>query len=162
DRRGRLRGLNRYERSRRETPVDALFALSQRVAYSLLRIAMGIVLLWIGVVHVIDPSPVVALLGVSLPFLAFSGFVYLLRAFEIVLAVALCAGIAVRYVSLALMGLFLSTLLIFVITPQVDYGDRGFPVLLLMGQFLLKDVALLAASVSLVAMATERATARQP
>jgi hypothetical protein len=82
--------------------VDALFALSPKVAYPLLRIAMGIVLLWIGVVHLIDPSPVVALLGMSLPFLAFSGFVYLLGAYEIVLAVALFAGIGVRYVGLAL------------------------------------------------------------
>jgi hypothetical protein len=123
---------------------------------------VGIVLLWIRVVHLINPSPVVALLGASLPFLAFSGFVHLLGAFEILLAVALFVDIAVRYVGLGLMGLFLSTLLIFVITPQIVYGDRGFPLLLLMGQFLLKDVALLAASVTLVAMATERATAHQP
>lgn len=113
--------------------MDALFALSPTLAYPLLRIARGIGLLWIGVVHVIDPSPVVAWLGASLPLLAFSGFVYLPGAVEIALAVALFAGIGLRYVGLALMGLFLGTLLIFVITPRVDYGARGFPVLLLMG-----------------------------
>ena len=142
--------------------MDALFALSQKVAYPLLRIAMGIVLLWIGALKFVDPSPVVGLLAASLPFLAFSGFVYFLGVVEVVLAVALFAGIHVRYVGLALMGLFAGTLLILVITPKVVYGDLGFPLLSIVGEFLLKDLALFAASVSLVAMASAPETIRQP
>jgi uncharacterized membrane protein YkgB len=41
-----------------------------------LRISLGIILLWIGALKFVDPSPVVELLGASLPFLASAGFVY--------------------------------------------------------------------------------------
>jgi hypothetical protein len=40
----------------------------------------------------VDPSPVVALLQASLPFLASSAFVYLLGAVEIAVAVLLITG----------------------------------------------------------------------
>src|SRR3954449_4858762 len=102
--------------------MDSLFALIQRIATPFLRISLAIILLWIGALKFVDPSPVVGLLAASLPFLAFSGFVYVLGVVEVVLAVALFAGIHVRYVGLALMGLFAGTLLILVITPKVVYG----------------------------------------
>jgi len=139
--------------------MDNVFALTQKVSYPLMRIAMGIVLLWIGALKFVDPSPVVGLLGASLPFLASSGIVYVLGGVEIALAVLLFAGIGVRYVGLALLGLFAGTLLILAITPKVVYGDPGFPVLSLAGEFLLKDLVLFAASVSLTAMATARQVA---
>lgn len=139
--------------------MDNVFALTQKVSYPLMRIAMGIVLLWIGALKFVDPSPVVGLLGASLPFLASSGIVYVLGGVEIALAVLLFAGIGVRYVGLALLGLFAGTLLILAITPRVVYGDAGFPVLSLAGEFLLKDLVLFAASVSLTAMATARQVA---
>lgn len=142
--------------------MDALFALTQKAAYPLLRITMGIVLLWIGALKFVDPSPVVGLLGASLPFLASSGFVYFLGVVEVILAVALFAGIGVRYVGLALMGLFAGTLLILAITPKVVYGDAGFPLLSLAGEFLLKDLVLLAASLTLSALASARETAGTP
>ncbi len=139
--------------------MDNVFALTQKVSYPLMRIAMGIVLLWIGALKFVDPSPVVGLLGASLPFLASSGIVYVLGGVEVALALLLFAGIGVRYVGLALLGLFAGTLLILAITPRVVYGDAGFPVLSLAGEFLLKDLVLFAASVSLTAMATARQVA---
>jgi len=61
----------------------ALFSFGQSVAGMLLRISVGVVLLWIGCIHLIDPQPVVTLLSMSLPFLAFDVFVYLLGALEV-------------------------------------------------------------------------------
>jgi uncharacterized membrane protein YkgB len=142
--------------------LDALFALSQKVSYPLLRISMGIVLLWIGALKFVDPSPVVGLLGASLPFLASNIVVYVLGVVEVALALLLFVGIGTRYVGLVLMGLFAGTLLIFLITPRVVYGDGGFPLLSLAGEFLLKDLALFALSVHLVATASANETARQP
>ena len=55
---------------------------------------------------------------------------------------------------------FAGTLLIFLIAPKVVYGDMGFPLLALPGEFLLKDLVLMAASVSLTAMASARETSR--
>jgi putative oxidoreductase len=141
--------------------VDSIFALTQRASYPFLRIAMGVVLLWIGLVKFLDPSPVVGLLGASLSFLAFPAFAYLLGVVEVALALALFANVGTKYVGLALIGLFAGTLLIFLIAPKVVYAESGFPLLALPGEFLLKDLVLMAGAVTLVAAASARETARQ-
>jgi uncharacterized membrane protein YkgB len=128
--------------------MDALFAASQRIAAPFLRISLGIIVLWIAALKFVDPSPVVMLLKGSLPFLAFDRFVYALGVVEVVAALALILGIGVRYVGLVLLGLFVGTLTIFVISPMVT----GFPFLTLAGQFLLKDLVLFAATVMLIAV----------
>ena len=58
-----------------------------------------------------------------------------------------------------LLGLFAGTLVIFLIAPMVTYGEAGFPLLSLAGEFLLKDLVLFSASVSLVSMASAREAA---
>src|SRR6266702_2834177 len=103
--------------------MSTIFALTEKVAYPFLRIAMGIVVFWIGALKFVDPSPVVGLIGASIPFLAFNGFVYVLGAIEIIVALLLFANFRVRYAGLVLMALFLGTLTIFVLAPKVSYGD---------------------------------------
>ncbi|GHO82640.1 DUF417 family protein [Dictyobacter formicarum] len=66
----------------------------------------------------------------------------------IVVAIPLIAGAWLRYVGLLCLVLFTGTLTIFVIAPAVT----GFPALTLYGEFLLKDVVLAAATVSIIAM----------
>ncbi len=134
--------------------VVPLFAVVHRIAPIGLRLSLGLVLLWIGALKFVDPSPVVGLLTASLPFLAANGFVYLLGGLEIGAALALFAGVAIRYVGLCVLILFAGTLTIFIIAPAVT----GFPFLTLVGQFLLKDLVLAAATVALVA--TDPATTR--
>ncbi|MDX1647372.1 MAG: DUF417 family protein [Longimicrobiales bacterium] len=41
---------------------------------------------------------------------------------------------------------------IFLVAPMVSYGEAGFPFLTVAGEFLLKDIVLLAAAVSLIAL----------
>jgi putative oxidoreductase len=135
--------------------MEALFASAQRIAIPFLRISLGVILLWIGALKFVDPSPVVQLLGASLPFLAFNGFVYLLGILEVASALALFVGIGVRYVGLFMLVLFAGTLTIFLITPSVT----GLPFLTLAGEFLLKDLVLLAATV--VVMADDYAKVRE-
>ena len=131
---------------------SVIIARAQRIAGPFLRISLAIILAWIGALKFADPSPVVSLLQASLPFLAFNAFVYLLGAVEIVTAILLVAGIALPYAGLATIGLFAGTLTIFVIAP----GVTGFPFLTLAGQFLLKDLGLLAAAVNVIAMSPVR------
>ena len=128
--------------------MDSLFTFIQRIAPAFLRISLGIILIWIGSLKFVDPSPVVDLLKASLPFLAFSGFVYLLGTLEVLSALALFAGIGVRYVGLLVLALFAGTLTIFLIAPAVT----GLPFLTLAGQFLLKDLVLAAATVMVIAV----------
>ena len=137
--------------------MNALSQLMSRIAYPLLRIAMGIILVWIGGLKFIDPSPVVGLIGASpFAFLASNGFVYMLGAGEVVVGVLLFANFQAKYVGIVTMLLFVGTLAIFATTPKVVYGDAGFPLLQLPGEFLLKDLVLLAARRSISAMARTR------
>ena len=85
--------------------MEIIFATAQRIAAPLLRVSLSIILLWIGALKFVDPSPVVMLLKASLPFLAFDAFVYTLGVLEIIAALALVLGIGVRYVGLLVLGL---------------------------------------------------------
>ena len=132
-----------------------LINAARRVSGPFLRISLAIILAWIGTLKFVDPSPVVGLLQASLPFLAFNAFVYLLGAIEIGVAILMITGVALPYAGLVTVGLFAGTLTIFAIAPAVT----GFPVLSLAGQFLLKDLGLMAAAVNLIAMAPARQAA---
>ena len=126
----------------------AIIAIARRIAGPFLRLSLALILAWIGALKFADPSPVVSLLQASLPFLAFNAFVYVLGAIEIVTAILLVTGIALPYAGLVTVGLFAGTLTIFLIAPSVT----GFPFLTLAGQFLLKDLGLMAAAVNVIAM----------
>src|SRR6266567_4351853 len=80
--------------------MKALFSLAERLAGPFLRISLGLVLLWIGCIHLITPQPVVRLLSLSLPFLAESAFVYVLGALEVIAGILLIAGLWVHYAAL--------------------------------------------------------------
>ena len=125
-----------------------LTSYARRINGPFLRISLAIILAWIGALKFVDPSPVVGLLQASLPFLAFNTFVYVLGTVEIAVAILLATGIALPYAGLVTVGLFAGTLTIFVIAPSVT----GFPLLTLAGQFLLKDLGLMAAAVNVIAM----------
>lgn len=129
--------------------------LARRIAPTFLRISLGLTLLWIGALKFSDPAPVVGLLEASLPFLASAWVVYLLGVLEVAGAILLFTGIGLRWVGLGLVGLFAGTLLIFLIAPAVSYGEGGFPFLTLAGEFLLKDLVLMAAATAMVATAQD-------
>lgn len=140
--------------------MESLIQLSHLFVRPFLRSALAVVLLWIGALKFADPSPVVGLLEASLPFLATAGFVYFLGVLEVVAALLLFTGFGVRWAALGLVGLLAGTLLIFFIAPGMSYGETGFPLLTLAGEFLLKDLVLMAAAATLLAWSGEDAVAR--
>lgn len=125
------------------------FSIAQRIAGPFLRISLAVILAWIGILKFVDPSPVVGLLQASMPFLAFNAFAYLLGAIEIVVAIMLLTRFMLPYAGLVVIGLFAGTLTILLITPTVT----NIPTLSLVGQFLLKDLGLMAAAVQIIASA---------
>jgi reactive chlorine resistance protein C len=136
--------------------MRAVFEFVERIAPSLLRISLGLVLLWIGALHLQNPHSIVVLLSMSLPFLAERAFVSVLGALEVLAGVLLLAGLWVRYVGLLTLVLFAGTLTIFVIAPAVT----GFPILTLLGQFLLKDIVLASAAITVAATDAARHEAK--
>jgi len=121
---------------------------TESLSTKLQRFTLGVVVLWIGALKFADPAPVVGLLKASLSFLAFPAFVHVLGAVEVIAAVWLFSGRSLKWVGLLLVGLFAGTLTVFLIAPAVSYGDKGFPFLTLAGEFLLKDLVLIAVSLS--------------
>ena len=66
--------------------MKTVFHFGERLAPFFLRFSLALILLWIGALKFIDPTPVRMLLHASLPFLAFNAFVYVLGALEILAA----------------------------------------------------------------------------
>ena len=132
--------------------MSAAFAFVERIAAPFLRVSLAVILFWLGALKYFHPAPIVGLLQASflLRFLAANDFAYLLGTLEILAAVLLLSNIAVRYVGLLVVLLFVGTLTIFVTAPAVTYGGAGFPNLSLAGQFLLKDLALVGAALTIV------------
>jgi uncharacterized membrane protein YkgB len=137
--------------------MKTLFSYAERLAGPFLRISLGLVLLWIGSLHLDNPQSIVVLLSMSLPFLSSSAFVYVLGALEVIAGLLLIAGLWVRFVGLLTLVLFAGTLIIFVIAP----GVTGFPLLNLTGQFLLKDIVLASAAITVVAKDVARHEAKR-
>jgi len=136
--------------------MKTVFQFVERLAPYVLRISLGLVLLWIGALHLHNPHAAVVLLSQSLPFLAESAVVSVLGALEVIVGVLLLAGLWVRYVGLVTLVLFAGTLTIFVLAPAVT----GFPILNLRGQFLLKDVVLASAAITVAATDAARHEAK--
>ncbi len=57
--------------------MDTIVALARKTSRRFLRISMGLILVWIGGLKFVDPSPVVGLLEASFAFLASNPVVYL-------------------------------------------------------------------------------------
>jgi uncharacterized membrane protein YkgB len=154
--------MNVAQTASAEAPVEGflapVFDVVGRVAAPALRISLGMILVWIGLLKFHDPTPVVGLIQASFLFhsLGFSGFVYLLGALEVIAALLLFLNIGVRYVGLLVFGLFVGTLSILLTAPMVSFGAAGFPFLSLAGQFLLKDLALASGALMLVAHDVQR------
>ena len=139
--------------------MEALMRMAGKSTKPLLRGSLGLILVWIGGLKFVDPTPVVGLLDASLSFLATETFVHVLGALEVGAGILLLGGVGIPWVSLGLVGLFSGTLLIFLIAPAVSYGEAGFPLLTLAGEFLLKDVVLMSAAIALFALNAESSTA---
>lgn len=134
--------------------MNTIISLTEKLSFPFLRISLGVVLVWIGALKFVDPTGVVGLLSASFSFLAFNAFVYLLGAVEVAAGIILFTGRGLKYVGLLCVGLFAGTITIFLIAPAVSYGEAGFPLLSLPGEFLLKDLVLMAASMVLVKVAS--------
>src|SRR5262245_5359003 len=116
--------------------LSPVFSAIEQIAPPFLRVALGVILLWIGLLKFHDPAPVVGLIKASFLFglLASSAFVYGLGVLEVLAAVLLFFNVGVRYVALLVVLLFVGTLGIFLTAPAVVYNP-GFPFLSLAGQF---------------------------
>ncbi len=124
---------------------DRISRFLQRWSITLLRLSVGVVFIWFGALKVFDVTPVADLVADTVYWVDPDWFVPFLGVFEIVVGVGLIAGRALRVV----LGLFTlqmaGTFLVLIVQPDVAFRD-GNPLLLTVeGEFVVKNLVLLAA-----------------
>ena len=159
---------------RLDNVLAGLGARAEAVGGHLLRYGLVLILLWIGgmkftayeaegIRPFVENSPLFAW---TYPVFGVQGLSNILGATEILVGILIAARPwlprASAVGSLLAVGMFLSTLSFLVTTPGTWAGEvGGFPAISVLGQFLIKDVALLAAAVWSIGEAA-RATRSTP
>jgi uncharacterized membrane protein YkgB len=138
-------GVNAEQKSERSaaTLVHAA-ATPERV----LRLSLGIVYLWFGALKVAGVSPVIDLIRHSYPVLATPALFLGLGLFEVALAVALISGLWKPWTAAVTVCHMIGTFGVFVFSPQVAFAPH-FPCLTMTGEFVAKNVVLIAVALVL-------------
>lgn len=124
--------------------ADIVLAILKPISVPLLRIAIGVVYIWFGILKLIGLSPIDGLVASMVPFLPADVAVVGLGAVEVVLGGLLIAGIAVPWIAAAQVLHLLSTFAVFVFQPAVVHTGNPFAVTL-EGEFIAKNLVLIAA-----------------
>jgi uncharacterized membrane protein YkgB len=133
-----LRRLEAVDRSVRERLV--------RLGPPLLRVSLGIVFVWFGMLKVVGASAVGGLVASTVPFDA-SWFVPALGVLEVAIGLAFIAGrflrLALPIFALQLVG----TLLVLLVLPDIAFEQDNPLMLSLVGEFVVKNLVLLSAGI---------------
>jgi putative oxidoreductase len=133
---------------RRFESLDAkVLALLERFALPLLRLSLGIVFVWFGILKITGQTPVGELVADTVFWLDPDLFVPLLGVFEVLVGVGLLFGRGLRLV-LALFALqMIGTFLVLVVQPDVAFQNGNPLMLTTEGEFVVKNLVLLSAGV---------------
>jgi len=111
----------------------------------LLRISLGIVFLWFGLLKVLDRSPVADLVALTLSWFPADVIVPVVGAAEVVVGLGLLFRVALRLTLLVFWGEMLGTFLVLFLRPELAF-QQGNPLLLTdTGEFVIKNLVLIAA-----------------
>jgi uncharacterized membrane protein YkgB len=121
----------------------------QRISVPCLRISLGLTFLWFGALKAAGVSPVASLVAHTMPFLDPHWFVPALGVFEVLLGIALMTRRNLRIVVPVLIAHLAGTFLVLVVQPALAF-QHGNPLLLsTIGEFVVKNVILIAAAMVL-------------
>jgi putative oxidoreductase len=126
----------------------------RRVAVPVLRISLGVVFVWFGLLKIFEVSPVSELVARTVYWVDPDVIVPVLGAFEVTVGMLLLLGRALRLTLFLFVLQMLGTFLTFFVLPNVTFRD-GNPLLLTVeGEFVVKNLVLISAA--LVVGATVR------
>lgn len=138
-----------------------LWLLIFRVSVPLLRVCLGMLFVWFGMLKLAGRTPVTALIVGTVPWLDAAWFVPALGGLELLLGLALVAGYRLDWVSLALAVHLAGTFMTFVMQPGVIFR-QGNPLLLTTeGEFVAKNMVLIAAALVVAAQGHWQRRARK-
>ena len=127
-----------------------LWRPTHRYGIPLLRIALGVVFVWFGALKLTPSSPVAQLVADTVPFLPKNIFVPALGLFEIFLGVALIIGRRLDLIGVLLVAHLIGTFLVLVVTPREAFINGDPLMLTMVGEFVVKNVVLIAAGLVVV------------
>lgn len=129
----------------------SVIGLTRRYSLLVLRISLGIVFIWFGALKVFDASPVAGLIAETLPFMSPRAAVLSLGVIETIIGLGLLSGWAIRLTLLLFFVQMVGTFLIGGVRPDLVF-DNGNPLrLTVLGEFLLKNLVLIAGGLAIVA-----------
>ena len=131
------------EAQRKAERFDARFRpFLDRIGVPLLRISLGVVFLWFGLLKVFDVSPVAGLVAKTIYWFDPDLVVPVLGAVEVFVGLCLLSGRLIRVALPLLVLQMIGTFLVLVLLPDVAF--RGNPLLLSVeGEFVVKNLVLL-------------------
>lgn len=116
-----------------------------------LRVAIGIIFLWFGVLKMIDQSPVVSLIQTAYPFMPEPFFIRFLGVWETVIGLGLISGVALR-ATLALFVMQMSgTFTALVLAPKIFFVHGNLLLLTTEGEFVAKNIVFITAGLVIAA-----------
>jgi putative oxidoreductase len=144
----------------RSRPREHLLRASgvvSRASRPLLRGSLGVIFIWFGALKLTDSTPIADLVTGTVPFLPGRWFVPALGGFELLLGLALLIGRRIGIVVALMVAHLAGTFMVLVTQPEVVF-QRDNPLLLTMtGEFVVKNVVLIAAGIVLASPYLERA-----
>jgi len=129
--------------------VDRAVEINQRVAPTLLRLALAAVFVWFGALKIAGVSPVHELIAQTLPFLDADLAVPALGVVEVLVGLVLAIGVLPRITLLVLAGHLAGTFLTFVTASELMWGSN-FLELTADGEFVVKNLVLISAALVLI------------
>lgn len=116
-----------------------------------MRVLLGLLFMWFGALKVLGRSPVGELVSGTLPWADPHLTVLVLGTVEVVLGAGLVTGVAVRLVLPLLVAHLCGTFLTFVMLPQLMFHGHNPLLLTESGEFVTKNLVLIAATLVLIA-----------
>ena len=151
---GRLPGNVRRPLDRVDAGVAGLMEV---YGITILRVAVAIVFIWFGALKVAGQSPVEDLVTDTVYWVDADFFVTFLGIWEIAIGIGLLLGVALRLVLLLFFTQMLGTFLTVVIHPGVVFDDSNPLLLTVTGEFIVKNLVLIAAGIVIGSTVRRRA-----
>ena len=115
------------------------------VGVSTLRVCLGMVFFWFGLLKVIGKSPVAELVAQTVYWVSPNFFVPFLGVWEMVVGVGLLCAVALRFTLFLFWLQMAGTLMVLVLRPDVAFQGGNLLLLTAEGEFVIKNLVLIAA-----------------
>jgi len=150
--------------ARLRRPIDridsAVAGFMERYGVTLLRIALAIVFIWFGALKISGRSPVEDLVKDTIYFLPEDAFFVVLGVWEIIIGVGLLIPVALRLTLLLFWLQMAGTFLTLIVLPGRSFQDDSPLLLSVTGEFVVKNLVLIAAGLVIGSTVRRRSSGR--